>query len=53
VLAYCASGNRSAIVWSMLKAGELGVDGVLAATRAAGYDHSPFRPQFQVMAGEA
>ena len=53
VLAYCASGNRSAIVWSMLKAGELGVDNVLAATRAAGYDHSPFRPQFQAMADSA
>ena len=52
VLAYCASGNRSAIVWSMLKAGELGVDGVLAATRAAGYDHAPFRAQFKACAEE-
>ncbi|QIE41850.1 TIGR01244 family phosphatase [Rhodobacteraceae bacterium SC52] len=49
VLAYCASGNRSAIVWSLLNAGTIGVDGVLAATRAAGYDHSPFRPQFEMM----
>lgn len=50
VLAYCASGNRSAIVWSLIKAPELGADGVLAATRAAGYDHSPFRAQFAAMA---
>ena len=50
VLAYCASGNRSAIVWSLIKAPEIGVDGVLSATRAAGYDHSPFRPQFEAMA---
>jgi uncharacterized protein (TIGR01244 family) len=50
VLAYCASGNRSAIVWSLLAASELGADGVLQATRAAGYDHSPFRPQFEAMA---
>lgn len=50
VLAYCASGNRSAIVWSMIRVQDLGVDGVLAATRAAGYDHSPFRAQFKAMA---
>lgn len=50
VLAYCASGNRSAIVWSLLNAKDLGADGVLAATRAAGYDHSPFRPQFEAAA---
>ncbi len=53
VLAYCASGNRSAILWSMLKASELGVDGVLAATRAAGYDHSPFRAQFKAYAEDS
>jgi uncharacterized protein (TIGR01244 family) len=47
VLAYCASGNRSAIVWSLLKAPELGADGVLSATRNAGYDHSQFRPHFE------
>ena len=47
VLAYCASGNRCAIVWSLLKAGELGADGVLSATRAVGYDHSQFRPHFE------
>lgn len=51
VLAYCASGNRSAIVWSLIMAPDLGADGVLAATRAAGYDHSPFRPQFAALAG--
>lgn len=45
VLAYCASGNRSALVWSIVKAPELGADGVLARTRAAGYDHSMFRQQ--------
>ena len=49
VLAYCASGNRSAIIWSLIKAPELGADGVLAATRVAGYDHSAFRSQFAAM----
>ncbi|OSP54935.1 TIGR01244 family sulfur transferase [Pseudoruegeria sp. SK021] len=50
VLAYCASGNRSAIVWSMLNAATLGVDGVLTATRNAGYDHSPLRAGFEAAA---
>ena len=52
VLAYCASGNRSSIVWSFLKVGEIGVDSVLAATHAAGYAHEPLRPQFAAYAAE-
>lgn len=50
VLAYCASGNRSAILWSIVRAPELGADGVLAATRAAGYDHGPYRTVFEAAA---
>ena len=50
VFAYCASGNRCALVWSILMAPELGADGVLARTRAVGYDHSAFRPQLQQIA---
>lgn len=51
VLAYCASGNRSAILWSLVRAPELGADGVLAATQAAGYDHRPYRTVFDAAAG--
>ena len=51
VLAYCASGNRCAIVWSLIEAPRLGADAVLAATRAAGYDHSMLRPQLEAVAG--
>lgn len=47
VFAYCASGNRSSIVWSLLNVATLGVDGVLAATTAAGYDHQPLRGQLE------
>lgn len=47
VFAYCASGNRSSIVWSLLYVATLGVDGVLAATAAVGYDHQPLRGQFE------
>lgn len=50
VLAYCASGNRSAILWSMVRAPELGADGVLEVTRAAGYDHSAFHAAFAAVA---
>lgn len=50
VLAYCASGNRSGIVWSFVRAADLGVDAVLAATAAAGYQHEPLRPQLTAYA---
>lgn len=50
VLAYCASGNRSAILWSLVRAADLGADGVLAATAAAGYDHRGFRAAFEAAA---
>lgn len=50
VLAYCASGNRSAILWSLVRAPDLGADGVLGATRAAGYDHAQFRGMFEAAA---
>ncbi|MCR9088527.1 MAG: TIGR01244 family sulfur transferase [Rhodobacteraceae bacterium] len=52
VLAYCASGNRSAIVWSLIKAqsGEMSPDEILGATRNAGYDHAGMRGQLEAMA---
>jgi uncharacterized protein (TIGR01244 family) len=50
VLAYCASGNRSSIVWSFVRVGALGVDAVIAATTGAGYQHEMLRPQLTAMA---
>ncbi len=50
VLAYCASGNRSAVVWGLGVAAEIGADEVLATTRRAGYDHAPLRPLFEAAA---
>jgi len=50
VLAYCRTGTRSALVWAMARAGDLGTDAVLAATAAAGYDFSMYRPQIETMA---
>ena len=37
ILAYCASGTRSAIVWSLTQAGEGPTEGIIAATAQAGY----------------
>ena len=50
VLAYCASGNRSGIVWSLAMAGKIPTDDILAATAAAGYQHGHLRPQIEAMA---
>ncbi len=53
VVAYCASGNRSSIVWALGQAGNLSTDEILAATQAAGYDLSGLRPQLDAMAAQA
>ncbi len=50
VLAYCASGTRSSIVWALGAVGEMGVDDILAATQAAGYDLGGMRPTLEAMA---
>lgn len=49
VLAYCASGNRSALVWSMGAVRALGTDAVLARSWAAGYDHAMFRSHLEAV----
>ncbi|PRY78985.1 uncharacterized protein (TIGR01244 family) [Yoonia maritima] len=50
-LAYCASGTRSSIVWSLGKAGDLPTDDIIAATTAAGYDLGGMRGQLDALAG--
>jgi uncharacterized protein (TIGR01244 family) len=51
VLAYCASGTRSSIVWSLGKAGEMAADDIIAATAKAGYDLAGLRPRLEALAG--
>ena len=51
VLAYCASGTRSSIVWSLANAGEMPADDIIAATAAAGYDLAGLRPQLEAASG--
>lgn len=50
VLAYCASGTRSSIVWSLSQAGEMSSDAIINATTQAGYDLRGLRPQLDAVA---
>ena len=49
-LAYCASGTRSSIVWSLGQAGRLPTDEIIAATTACGYDLRGLAPQIDALA---
>jgi len=43
VLAYCASGNRSSIVWAMSQAGARPTDELIGIAGRWGYNLDPFR----------
>lgn len=45
VLAYCASGTRSSVLWSLAQAGKMPADDIIAAAARAGYDLSGLRPR--------
>ena len=45
VLASCASGTRSSILWSLAQAGRMPAEEILSATARAGYDLSALRPR--------
>ncbi|MEO1639898.1 MAG: TIGR01244 family sulfur transferase [Pseudomonadota bacterium] len=49
-LAYCASGTRSSIVWSLGQASEMAVDDIIDATANAGYDLAGMRGQLMALA---
>ncbi|MBQ2260125.1 MAG: TIGR01244 family phosphatase [Loktanella sp.] len=50
VLAYCASGTRSSIVWSLGQAGQMLTDAIIEATAKAGYDLAGMRGQLDGLA---
>lgn len=51
VLAYCRSGTRSTLLWSLAQASTGGnPDAIAAAARAAGYDITPVRPMVDMLA---
>ena len=52
VLAYCASGTRSSIVWSLSQAGKMPTDDIIAATAAAGYELGGMRGQIDMIANQ-
>lgn len=43
VLAYCASGTRSSVIWALSQAGKQSADDILQQTAKAGYDLSGLR----------
>ena len=49
-LAYCASGTRSTVVWTLGHAKAMGVDAVLNAARAGGYNLDNIRPTLEAIA---
>ncbi|OYX45399.1 MAG: TIGR01244 family protein [Rhodobacterales bacterium 32-67-9] len=50
VFAYCASGNRSSIVWAMSVAGRMPTDTLIATAAQWGYNLEPFRPRIESFA---
>lgn len=52
VLAYCASGTRSSILWALAQAGRMPTDDIMAALTKAGYPLEGLRPQVEMLANE-
>ncbi|MCD9147558.1 TIGR01244 family sulfur transferase [Pseudophaeobacter flagellatus] len=50
VLAYCASGTRCSVVWSLGVAADMSPDEILGKTSAAGYDLAGLRPALEAIA---
>jgi uncharacterized protein (TIGR01244 family) len=50
VLAYCASGNRSSVVWALSQAGKRSTDELIAIPARYGYMLEPFRDTIDSLA---
>jgi uncharacterized protein (TIGR01244 family) len=48
VLAYCASGNRSSVVWALAHAGQMPADDLIGIPARYGYQLEHLRPQLGV-----
>ncbi len=53
VLAYCASGNRSSVVWALAHAGTRPTDELIGLPARFGYQLEHLRPQIEALAGTA
>jgi uncharacterized protein (TIGR01244 family) len=51
VLAYCASGNRSSVVWALSQAGSRPVDELIGLPARFGYQLEHLRPQIEALGG--
>ncbi|VDC31999.1 TIGR01244 family sulfur transferase [Pseudogemmobacter humi] len=52
VLAYCASGNRSSIVWALSQAGTLPAAELIARAARHGYQIGHLEPQIEALAAQ-
>ncbi|MFC7703285.1 TIGR01244 family sulfur transferase [Plastorhodobacter daqingensis] len=52
VLAYCASGNRSSIVWALSRAGMMRTDDLIGLPARHGYELEGLRPQIEALAAQ-
>jgi uncharacterized protein (TIGR01244 family) len=52
VVAYCASGNRSTVVWALGVAGDMPVDDIIARATENGYNLTGLRPQLEALAAQ-
>ncbi|MBY5934082.1 TIGR01244 family phosphatase [Tateyamaria omphalii] len=52
VLAYCASGTRSTVVWCLGQAGRMSCDDILRTARDGGYDLDALRPTLEAIAAQ-
>ena len=53
VFAYCASGNRCAVVWALANAGEMPADDLISIPSRYGYKLEHLRGQINALASEA
>lgn len=53
VLAYCASGNRSSVVWALAHAGKRPVEELIGLPARHGYQLEHLRPQLEALSREA
>jgi len=49
VLAYCRSGTRSAVLWSLSEVGKRPIEDILSKAAQAGYDLSALSPRLEKM----
>ncbi len=52
VFAYCASGNRSSVVWALSQAGTMPADDLISLPARFGYKLDHLRPQIAALAAQ-